>query len=61
MLRCADCGWVGEPEELKRIEEFRGEFWGVPAYEAMYYCPVCGSDDIDDYIPGQEDEEDGMA
>lgn len=61
MLRCAECGWTGTFEELRPVEEFRGEFWGMPAYEMMYYCPACGSDEVDDYIPGQEDEEDGMA
>ena len=61
MLRCADCGWIGTSEELRRVEEPRGEFWGIPCSETMYYCPACGSDYINDYIPEQEDEEDGMA
>lgn len=46
MLICEDCGWTGEPEELKRVEEPRGEFWGIPCSETMYYCPNCGSDFI---------------
>lgn len=58
MLRCNDCGWLGYFEELKRVEESRGEFWGAPAYETMYYCPCCGGEDIDDYKGEDEDEED---
>lgn len=57
MVKCFDCGWIGDAEELKAVEESRGEFWGMPAYETMYYCPCCGSDCIDDYN-GEEDDED---
>lgn len=59
MLRCCDCGWIGTGDELKAVEESRGEFWGTPAYETMYYCPCCGSDDIeDDYEPDEEEQDD---
>ncbi len=57
MVKCFDCGWIGDAEELKRVEESRGEFWGTPAYETMYYCPCCGSDYIDDY-KGEDEEDD---
>lgn len=53
MVRCCDCGWIGEPEELKAEQESRGEFWGMPAYEAVDHCPECGSD----YIVDAEEEE----
>ena len=46
MFRCYDCG---EKFEEPKIEyEDRGEFWGMPAFEPMAYCPCCGSDDFDD-------------
>lgn len=44
---CNDCGALfGEP---KAVQEDRGEFWGMPACETMYYCPHCGSDDFEEY------------
>lgn len=49
MLRCADCGWIGYSNELQAVEESRGEFWGIPCSETMYYCPKCGSDCLDEY------------
>ena len=54
MFRC-ECG--ARFEEPKIVHEYRGEFWGTPAYEEMCYCPYCGDDcfcDEDDW----EDEED---
>lgn len=39
---CLDCG--REFDEPKAVQESRGEFWGVPAYETMYYCPYCNGD-----------------
>lgn len=53
MVKCSDCGWKGEPEELKAVQESRGEFWGIPCSETMYYCPNCDSD----YIEECEDDE----
>ena len=40
-FRC-ECG--AEFDEPEMVEESRGEFWGVPCYERMFYCPVCGDD-----------------
>lgn len=57
MVKCEDCGWIGDPEELRKVEEPRGEFWGVPCSETMYYCPCCGSDNIDDYKPNNKEED----
>lgn len=43
---CEDCNnWF---DELKIEHEYRGEFWGTPSYEDMYYCPICGSEKIID-------------
>ena len=56
MVRCGDCGWIGYSDELKRVEEPRGEYWGVPCSETMYYCPCCGSDYLKDYKEEDEDE-----
>ena len=53
MYKCEDCGCIFSTP--KRVEEDRGEFWGMPAYEAMYYCPRCGSDAFHDLR--EEDEE----
>lgn len=55
MFRCNECG--KEFEEPKVVPEYRGEFWGSPAYEDEYYCPHCGSDDYEE-IRNQEEEED---
>lgn len=43
--RCIDCG--REFDELEEVQEDRGEFWGMPTYETMYYCPYCGGDVTD--------------
>lgn len=45
-FRCNNCGC--EFDEPKRVKESRGEFWGAPAYETMYCCPSCGSDDLEE-------------
>lgn len=46
MFKCNDCGSkFYQPED---VYESRGEFWGMPAYEVMYYCPICGSEDFDE-------------
>lgn len=50
MYICLNCG--NRFEHPKKIQEDRGEFWGVPCWETMYYSPCC-EDDYD-----EEDEED---
>ena len=57
MLKCRDCRC--EFEEPHRVQEDRGEFWGVPAFETMYYCPFCGSEDfgeLDEILMEEEEE-----
>lgn len=48
MFYCNHCKSVFD--EPKEELESRGEFWGAPAYESMYYCPCCGDDDYDEII-----------
>ena len=52
MFKC-ECGAIFE--EPKLVRESRGEFWGVPCWEDMYYCPYCGDSCFDEY--NEEDEE----
>lgn len=46
MFYCPSCGKTFEYPKV--VKEYRGEFWGMPAYEDMYYCPECGDDDYDE-------------
>lgn len=55
MYKCNSCG--KEFFQPKAIEEDRGEFWGIPCSETMYYCPYCEDDDFDE-IEVDEDDED---
>ena len=51
---CYDCGaYFDEPKEVR---ESRGEFWGAPAFETMYYCPYCESDDFEESNQYLEEE-----
>ena len=54
MFKCCDCG--ERFNEPKLVREYRGEFWGSPAYETMSYCPYCGGDYEE--LEEVEDEED---
>jgi hypothetical protein len=40
MYICTQCNHIFE--EGEKIEEYRGECFGFPAYEEYYVCPVCG-------------------
>lgn len=40
------CGCIFD--EPRRVSEPRGEFWGAPCSETMYYCPSCGDDCFDE-------------
>ena len=48
MFRCNDC--ENEFYEPEIIKEYRGQFWGMPAYEDVYCCPFCQSDDYEEVI-----------
>lgn len=47
MYKCNCCGELFEEPEVISVEEDRGEYWGVPCSETMYYerCPHCGEED----------------
>lgn len=56
MCRCCECERVFHISEAKKVEEDRGEFWGMPAYETILYSPCCMSD-FEEYNEEDEDEE----
>lgn len=39
--QCCNCGNIFNGSEIQEVQESRGEFWGMPAYETMYYSPCC--------------------
>ena len=45
---CLDCGTVFGADEVQRVQDYRGECWGRPAYEEELICPHCKSSDIED-------------
>ena len=45
---CLDCGTVFNADEVERVQDYRGECWGQPAYEEELICPHCKSSDIED-------------
>lgn len=47
---CIECGKVIDEDDLIQEEEYRGEFWGAPAYETVSCSPCCHSE-VDDYYP----------
>lgn len=58
MYRCNNCGTVFEEPLYEK--ESRGEFWGSPSYEDMYYCPYCRNNDFDEWNWWDEEEEDEL-
>ena len=52
--KCFDCG--NEFDDPVSFEEYRGEFWGEPAYEWLSGCPVCRGD-YEEIEEESEDEE----
>lgn len=55
LYRCNDCGHEFEIPDT--WEEYRGEFWGMPAYERVSGCPMCQSGDYDEVVDDPADEE----
>ena len=39
---CLECGHEFEDPDV--WQEYRGDFWGVPAYEYVSGCPICHGD-----------------
>ena len=56
MYRCCNCGNLFEESEIMKIKEDRGEFWGFPCHETMYYSPCCMDDFEEAYEADEEDE-----
>lgn len=52
-FRCDKCG--KEFDWPKAVQESRGEFWGVPCSETVYYSPCCEDDFTE--ITNKEDED----
>ncbi len=53
MYRCAKCNEVFSENEIviKKWREYRGECFGIPAYETVSedHCPYCNSVDMEEY------------
>ena len=59
MFKCYECGARFEwPEE---VEESRGEYWGCPCTEKVFYCPLCGSSGFTEIEDDEAGEEDGKC
>lgn len=54
MFRCCNCGKLFDWPVEER--ESRGEYWGVPCFETVYYSPCC-MDDFEEVEEGQDDGE----
>lgn len=56
--KCYCCEETFSEPDVRHEREDRGEFWGMPAFEDMYYevCPFCGSDDVDAVNEEEEEE-----
>ena len=55
MIKCYICGAVFEDSEVRTREEYVSEFFGKPTFVRIPFCPVCGSEDIDEY-KGEDQE-----
>ena len=55
LYKCTECGHEFELPDT--WQEYRGEFWGMPAYETISGCPMCHSTDFEAVKDDQDDEE----
>ena len=44
LYKCCQCNCLFHEDDIKYVEEPRGEFWGVPCTETMSYSPCCEAD-----------------
>lgn len=54
-FRCDRCGKIFDWP--KAVQESRGEYWGIPCSETMYYSPCC-TDDFEEIMNDEEENED---
>ena len=52
---CSYCRTILDEEDLREVEEPRGEAWGQPCYETISVCPICG--EIPMHYSGGDDED----
>lgn len=54
---CNHCHTWFDDYHVEAVEEGRGEYWGVPCTETVYYryCPNCGVDEYTGYLYDEED------
>lgn len=45
--KCLNCDIKFDNDGAETVEEYRGECWGIPAYEQMTACPNCKSTDVE--------------
>ena len=57
IYKCDNCGLVFPENKVETRRELVGEFWGAPAYQEIRVCPDCHSDEIEEYIPNEEEGE----
>lgn len=55
--KCCECGLVFNEDEADTRHDLVGEFWGAPAYMDFTICPKCGSDELEEYIEGEETDD----
>lgn len=57
LYRCANCTALFEkPDVYEWKEEMSGDGWAWETFRE-YYCPICGSPDIERYYGGYDDAE----
>ena len=52
MLICCNCG---KPCTVHAVDEYRGEFWGFPSYETIYYSDCCNDDVCEEDEANEQD------
>lgn len=55
---CNECGNIFDEDEVCKMQDYRGEYWGTPAYEEISVCPYCHGD-FEEYHEEEGEEDDG--